>query len=93
MEQFRDGMSHIVFCVDNLKDLEIYRELLRLYFPRNSDDLAFQADHLPMDIGNEKGEPVLEERQVRIGVMPGRPAEDEEQDYAPMNGNRDSVTE
>mmetsp|Transcript_69083 Transcript_69083/g.101237 ORF Transcript_69083/g.101237 Transcript_69083/m.101237 type:complete len:519 (+) Transcript_69083:103-1659(+) len=66
------GLSHIVFVVDNYKDLEIYRELLRMYFPRNGSDAQFQKEHLPDDVGNTKGEPVVVERQVRISAMPGR---------------------
>ena len=39
---------------------------------RNSSDAQFQKEHLPADVGNEKGEPVVVERQVRISAMPGR---------------------
>jgi len=66
------GLSHVVFVVDNAKDLAIYRELLRMYFPRNLSDVQFQKENLPADVGNEKGEPVVVERQVRISAMPGR---------------------
>jgi O-acetyl-ADP-ribose deacetylase (regulator of RNase III) len=65
------GLSHVVFVVDNVKDLEIYRELLRMYFPRNRSDAQLQKENLPADVGNEKGEPVVQERQVRISAMPG----------------------
>lgn len=66
------GLSHVVFVVDDAKDLAIYRELLRMYFPRNLGDVQFQKEHLPADVGNDKGEPVVVERQVRISAMPGR---------------------
>ena len=80
------GLSHIVFCVENRQDLAIYREVMRLYFPRNRDDEAFQAEHLPKDVGNDKGEPVVEDRQVRIAAMPGRYEDDDEQ----VHGDRNS---
>ena len=58
------GFTHVVFVVDNKGDLEIYRELMRLYFPRNGADAQYQRENLPADVGNAKGEPVVEERQV-----------------------------
>ena len=67
-----NGLAHVVFVVDNAKDLTIYRELLRMYFPRNISDVQFQREHLPADVGNGKGEPVVVDRQVRISAMPGR---------------------
>jgi O-acetyl-ADP-ribose deacetylase (regulator of RNase III) len=66
------GFTHVVFVVDNSKDLATYRELMRMYFPRNGADAQVQREHLPADVGNEKGEPVVQERQVRISAMPGR---------------------
>lgn len=53
------GLSHLVFAVDNSKDLEIYRELLRMYFPRNGSDARLQREHLPQDVGNDKVCPLL----------------------------------
>jgi O-acetyl-ADP-ribose deacetylase (regulator of RNase III) len=76
------GFTHVVFVVDNVKDLEIYRELLRMYFPRNRSDALFQKEYLPADVGNAKGEPVVQERQVRISAMPGQePAEQQGDSY------------
>lgn len=42
-----------------------------MYFPRGGADVEFQRRDLPEDVGNERGEPVVEDRQVRIGAMPG----------------------
>uniref|UniRef100_A0A7S4KJ18 Macro domain-containing protein n=1 Tax=Guillardia theta TaxID=55529 RepID=A0A7S4KJ18_GUITH len=69
------GLSHVVFCVDNRKDYDIYNDLLRIYFPRNADDIQYQIEKIPEDIGNEKGEPVVDERKVRISAMPGQEEE------------------
>jgi len=43
----------------------------RMYFPRGAADVEIQRRELPEDVGNERGEPVVEDRQVRIGAMPG----------------------
>jgi hypothetical protein len=42
-----------------------------MYFPRGAADIDIQRRDLPEDVGNERGEPVVEDRQVRIGAMPG----------------------
>ena len=48
----------------------VYQSLLPLYFPRNSDEELFAAMHLPLDVGNVDGEPVIAERQIRITAKP-----------------------
>lgn len=45
---------------------EIYRQVLPLYFPRNHEEEVFAVSHLPPDLGNEDGEPVIPDRQIRI---------------------------
>lgn len=45
-----------------------------LYFPRTKKEEDFAAYHLPYDIGNEDGEPVIEERQIRITGKPTLPS-------------------
>ena len=44
--------------------------MLPLYFPRSQSEEDFTAYHLPYDIGNEDGEPVIPERQIRIQSKP-----------------------
>lgn len=48
------------------EEAEVYRRLTPLYFPRNEEEEHFAIKHLPADVGNENGEPVIEERQIRI---------------------------
>lgn len=50
---------------------EVYRKIIPLYFPRNSSEEEQAFDHLPSDIGNEEGEPIIKERQIRIIDKPG----------------------
>lgn len=49
---------------------DIYLHLLPLYFPRSKSEEDFSAYHLPYDVGNEDGEPVIAERQIRIMGKP-----------------------
>lgn len=49
---------------------EVYNSLLPLYFPRSQSEEDFAAYHLPEDIGNEDGEPVIAERRIRISGDP-----------------------
>ena len=44
--------------------------MLPLYFPRSQSEEDFAAYHLPSDVGNEDGEPVIAERQIRIASKP-----------------------
>lgn len=43
-----------------------YLKILPLYFPRNETEEKVALTQLPLDIGNEDGEPVIPERQIRI---------------------------
>ena len=41
-----------------------------LYFPRNLQEELYAAQRLPLDVGNEDGEPVIAERKIRIAATP-----------------------
>ncbi|XP_072036889.1 protein GDAP2 homolog isoform X2 [Amphiura filiformis] len=45
---------------------DIYQDLLPLYFPRNTIEEQWAIDLLPENVGNQDGEPVIAERQIRI---------------------------
>ncbi|CAL1537371.1 unnamed protein product [Lymnaea stagnalis] len=65
LEKFPDSFDLIVFsCTE--ENLDVYNAILPLYFPRNSSEEDYAFDHLPSDVGNEDGEPVIKERQIRI---------------------------
>nr|KAG5694500.1 hypothetical protein BaRGS_014231 [Batillaria attramentaria] len=53
-----------------MKIMEIYRQILPLYFPRSIKEEEEAMSLLPEDIGNEDGEPVIQERQIRIMDKP-----------------------
>lgn len=68
LEKFAD-IELVVFAVENA-DEAIYRKVMPLYFPRNKEEEEFALNELPDDIGNETGEPVIAERQIRIMDKP-----------------------
>lgn len=65
-------------------DLKVYTEVLPMYFPRTAAEEAWARINLPGDIGNEDGEPVIEERKIRIGDQPiiGSSAADTDEEAA-----------
>lgn len=48
----------------------VYNKVMPLYFPRTPEEEAYSAKALPADLGNEFGEPVIAERQIRIATNP-----------------------
>lgn len=49
---------------------DAYMKILPLYFPRSSREEVEAIKLLPEDIGNENGEPIIPERQIRIMDKP-----------------------
>lgn len=46
--------------------METYQQIMPLYFPRSGAEALWSASKLPTDLGNEDGEPVIEERKIPI---------------------------
>ncbi len=44
----------------------MYRQTFPLYFPRSAEEESYAAKALPASIGDEMGEPIITERQIRI---------------------------
>ncbi|BFZ24838.1 hypothetical protein BsWGS_27877 [Bradybaena similaris] len=79
LEKFPETFDLIIFACND-ENIEVYRQILPLYFPRDSSEEDEAFDSLPSDIGNEDGEPVIKERQIRIIDKPlSRGSEDVEQ--------------
>ncbi|EQC40656.1 hypothetical protein SDRG_01734 [Saprolegnia diclina VS20] len=70
LEHYADDFDLIVFCVDDTHDMLLYATLLPLYFPRSIDELeasrAQFAAHREWTLGDAFGEPIIEERKIRI---------------------------
>jgi O-acetyl-ADP-ribose deacetylase (regulator of RNase III) len=62
----------LVFDPNDLENPDIYFAVMKLYFPRNEQELQHAITQLPEFKGNQFGETIVEERQVRIhaGFMP-----------------------
>jgi hypothetical protein len=88
LEHFPKKLDLIVFCFDNSSYFSAYRDTLALFMPRSQAEAVAASSKLaPEDIGNEWGESASEERQIRIGALPGMSAdsgyEDDDDDEAP----------
>lgn len=65
LEKYGSSFDSVVFvCEDDT--FEAYQKVLPLYFPRSPVEERENLHRLPRDIGNEMGEPVIPERQIRI---------------------------
>lgn len=70
LEKYGGDLETVVFVCNEEENMAIYEKMLPLYFPRNSKEEAMAACCLPENIGNENGEPVIAERQIRIMTKP-----------------------
>ncbi|XP_070567431.1 protein GDAP2 homolog isoform X2 [Ptychodera flava] len=80
LEKFGSVFDAVVLVTGDI-DEEIYGEVLPLYFPRNKDEEQWAVSRLPNDVGNENGEPIIEERQIRILTNPAKPDSSDEEEY------------
>lgn len=65
LEKHGDDIETVIFCC-NEETIDAYLQILPLYFPRNETEERLSPSKLPLDIGNEDGEPIIPERQIRI---------------------------
>lgn len=56
----------VVFCFEKEEELRRFELSLPLFFPRNAGEAAQSAERLRgIDVGNEWGERVIEERRIK----------------------------
>jgi O-acetyl-ADP-ribose deacetylase (regulator of RNase III) len=84
-----DEFEGVMFCVNNQEDFEIYSTLMRAYFPRNQTELDEQAALLPLNLGDEWGELVIESRVVRLDGGPKPLTEEERRLYMQSGDSRE----
>ncbi|XP_014671933.1 PREDICTED: protein GDAP2 homolog [Priapulus caudatus] len=70
LEKYGATVETIVLCMEDTTIEAVYMKLMPLYFPRDDDETRHSATNLPADVGNEDGEPVVVDRQVRITGKP-----------------------
>lgn len=68
MEHYGDNIDLVVFVTDGVEAW--YGTIMPLYFPRNKKEEEFAARALPLELGDEFGEPIIVERQIRISDNP-----------------------
>ncbi|CAH1233441.1 GDAP2 [Branchiostoma lanceolatum] len=69
LEKYDSSLETVVFAVTD-NDEDIYRRIMPLYFPRTKAEEQAVLDEVPTDVGNEEGEPFIQERQIRIMDKP-----------------------
>ncbi|KAL4233352.1 Ganglioside-induced differentiation-associated protein 2 [Mactra antiquata] len=72
LEKYGNDVDTMVFVCDE-DTYSVYQSILPLYFPRNPKEEKENIERLPEDVGNEMGEPVIPERQIRIMDKPTLP--------------------
>ncbi|CAL4068407.1 unnamed protein product, partial [Meganyctiphanes norvegica] len=75
LEHWGGSLERLVLVVDSI-DVSIYEILMPLYFPRTKPEEDAASHLLPLDLGDEFGEPVIPDRQIRIIDNPQHKYED-----------------
>ncbi|XP_076045501.1 ganglioside induced differentiation associated protein 2 isoform X2 [Oratosquilla oratoria] len=75
LEGWGNGLDRVILVLDCI-DISIYHILLPLYFPRTELEENYGCYMLPVDLGDEYGEPVIADRQIRIIDNPQHKYED-----------------
>ncbi|XP_050689363.1 protein GDAP2 homolog [Eriocheir sinensis] len=77
LERWGGALDQVVMVVNSI-DTPIYSSLTPLYFPRTAHEEEAARRLLPVDLGNEFGEPIVPDRQIRIIDNPQHKYEDVE---------------
>eukprot|EP00919_Chromeraceae_sp_WS-2016_P017688 GHVR01042069.1.p1 GENE.GHVR01042069.1~~GHVR01042069.1.p1 ORF type:complete len:527 (-),score=80.64 GHVR01042069.1:321-1724(-) len=59
-------LTAVVCVASNEREMYLFKKILALYFPRNSEEENHARYHLPVEIGNAIGESEIPERKIRI---------------------------
>ncbi|QDZ21315.1 hypothetical protein HOP50_05g38460 [Chloropicon primus] len=73
LEKHGSTVDVIVLCIPEANDLDIYEQVLPLYFPRTKEEERDVLGKIPENIGNERGESLMTHRDIRISEMPTGP--------------------
>ena len=67
LEHYAIDFDLVILCMDDAADLRLYEKWMPVYFPRSASEEAASAAKLAnMTLGDSFGEPVIEERKIRI---------------------------
>ena len=70
LEQHGKLIDRIILVMSQPSELNVYQQILPLYFPRSDTEEQVTRQLLPEDTGNEVGETSCEERRIRIHSLP-----------------------
>lgn len=59
-----------MLCIPDPSDLDIYEQVLPLYFPQTEEEEREVLPKVPENVGNERGESLMSHRDIRISEMP-----------------------
>jgi len=59
-------VSHVVLCVPDVTHRDAYAEVLPLYFPRSASEASIARETRPLDLGDERGQAILHDRQSSL---------------------------
>ncbi|GAM26382.1 hypothetical protein SAMD00019534_095570, partial [Acytostelium subglobosum LB1] len=65
LEKHGQHLKNVILCLESEIDIESYKKLMPLYFPRTEAELQLAQRTLPKDCGNKFGEKEIEERRLR----------------------------
>jgi O-acetyl-ADP-ribose deacetylase (regulator of RNase III) len=68
LEKYGNKIDAVCFVFQNAAERQPYDDVLPLYFPRSKPEQFRAVPLLPADTGNDFGETVVAERQVRVGA-------------------------
>lgn len=66
LEHWGESIDRVILCVMKDSHLRIYKNIVKLYFPRTQEEVNTALEELPRDTGNKYGETVIENRMIRI---------------------------
>lgn len=70
LEHYGDDFDRVILCMDSVQDMDVYERVLPLYFPRTvKEQHESQRLLATRDLGDSFGEPIIAERQIRIGNL------------------------
>lgn len=91
LEHYSSDFDLVLICVDSLEDQLIYENILPLYFPRSEQEEEKAKTLLNRDLGDEFGEPIIEERKIRISSLGSKTQDNQQDDENELTDDEDTA--
>eukprot|EP01029_Cantina_marsupialis_P006549 TRINITY_DN17229_c0_g1_i1.p1 TRINITY_DN17229_c0_g1~~TRINITY_DN17229_c0_g1_i1.p1 ORF type:complete len:502 (+),score=110.65 TRINITY_DN17229_c0_g1_i1:172-1677(+) len=69
LDRFGECMDRVLLVIPNTNVMLTYLRILPLYFPRSLEEELHVRSMIPEDVGDEFGNVIVEERQIRVGTF------------------------